>query len=213
VGRVFKEFDEDLHVYDLEYQPGWLTYGAVDYGFTNPNVWLLIQVGPWGQIHVLDELYETGLTAEEFAREIQSRGLCPPGTRTFYPDPASPGDTRQLEKILQVRASEHTGGELKFRIDAIRKALKRHPELAEDSNPDKLPLLKFDRRCVRTIQDMLEYRYPQKASERRDLNSPELPMKKNDHAPEALGRFFKGMFGTPDQQATKLRKRKANIRR
>lgn len=212
VGRVFKEFDEENHVYDLAWEPGWDTVAAVDYGFTNPNVWLLIQVGPWGQVHVFDELYEPGLTATEFAEEIAGRGLG--NVRTFYPDPASPGDTRQLENILKVRATGHTGGELKYRIDAIRAALKRVPRLADDDNPDKKPQLKINRRCVRTISDMLEYRYPQIRSEQnKDNNSPENPLKKDDHAPEALGRFMRGYFGTPDQQAATIRKRPADIRR
>lgn len=211
VGRVFKEFDEEEHVFDLEWQPGWDTVAAVDYGFTNPNVWLLIQIGPWGQVHVFDELYQPGLTAREFALEIRERGLAPGKLRTFYPDPASPGDTRQLEQILQVRATAGTGGELKHRIDAIRHALRRVPELAVDSNPDKLPALKINRRCVKTIYEFLEYRYPENKSDVKD--NPENPMKKDDHTPEALGRFFKGYFGTLDQHAGSITRRKANLRR
>lgn len=212
VGRVFKEFDEETHVFDLQWEPSWDTVAAVDYGFTNPNVWLLIQVGPWGQVHIFDELYEPGLTADEFAEEVDARGLCPGRLRTFFPDPASPGDTRQLEKVLKVRATPNTGGELKYRIDAIRAALKRVPRLAADDNPDKKPQLKVNRRCVRTIHDMLEYRYPQNKTEQsKDNNSPENPMKKDDHAPEALGRFFRGYFGTPDQNAAGIRKSKADF--
>lgn len=214
VGRVFKDFDEEEHVYDLQWEPTWDTVAGVDYGFTNPNVWLLIQVGPWGQVHVFDELYESGLTAAEFAKEISSRGLCPTGTRTFFPDPASPGDTRQVEQILRVRATNGNGGELKHRLDAIRHALRRIPDTAVDANPAKQPQLKFNRRCTRTIQDMLNYRYPMTMNERdKDKNSAELPMKKDDHAPEALGRFFKGFFGTLDQHASGLRKSKARINR
>lgn len=214
VGRVFKDFDEERHVFDLEWEPTWETVAGVDYGFTNPNVWLLIQVGPWGQIHVFDELHESGLTAAEFAREIKARGLAPMGLQTFYPDPASPGDTRQLEQILKVRATNGNGGELKHRLDAIRHALRRVPDLASNDNPDKKPQLKINKRCTKTIQEFLDYRYPQKMTERgRDDNSPEKPMSKDDHAPEALGRFFKGRFGTLDQQASGLRKSRAKIRR
>lgn len=214
VGRVFKDFDEEIHVRDLEWEPKWATYGAVDYGFTNPNVWLLIQVGPWGQIHLFDEFHESGYTAGEFAKAVSERGLCPPGLVTFYPDPAAPGDTRQLEQTLKVRATAGTGGELKHRLDAIRHALRRVPELAIDDNPDKKPQLLINRRCIKTIAEFLAYRYPQKRSEQSlEQNSPENPMSKDDHAPEALGRFFKGHFGTLDQHASPLRKRPAKIRR
>lgn len=211
VGRVFYDFDEEEHVGDFEYDPTWATYAAVDYGFTNPSVWLLLQVDPFGErVRVLDEVYERGLTAEEFAREIKRRGLCPSDTRTFYPDPASPGDTRQLEQILKVHHSGGTGGEIKHRIDAIRKALKmRNPHL-EEGHVDRVPTLQFDRKCTYTIRDMLEYRYPDRRDEQ-DRNAPELPLKKDDHGPEALGRFFAGHYGTPAQSARRARVRRASM--
>ena len=210
VGRVFKEFDEELHVGDFEFEHGWSTYAAVDYGFTNPNVWLLIQVDPFGErIRVLDEVYERGLTADEFADEIIRRKLG--NVKTFYPDPASPGDTRILEKKLRVFSTGGTGGELRHRIDAIRAALKpRNPHL-EWGHPDRVPTLQIDRKCTRLIQDMLNYRYPDKRERVIETNSTEAPLKKDDHGPEALGRFFAGHMGTPAKIARRARVRTADM--
>lgn len=212
VGRVFKEFDEEVHVSDLSFNPQWQTFGAVDYGFRNPSVWLLLQVDPFGeQINVLDEVYEEGLTPNEFAEEIANRGLCPSSTLAFYPDPASPGDTAILESRLRVKHRGGTGGEIRWRVDAIRERLKwRYAHLPHDA-PDNRPFLLFDRKCKRTINDMQEYRYPEKKSEVGD--APENPMKKDDHGPEALGRFFAGMFNTPDKVARRARQRRANVSR
>ena len=67
VGRVFQDFDEEIHVKNLDFNPDWETYAGVDYGFTNPSVWLLIQVSPFGDVHILDEVYERGLSPLEFA--------------------------------------------------------------------------------------------------------------------------------------------------
>ncbi|UVF61526.1 terminase [Gordonia phage Genamy16] len=221
VGRVFKEFDEEVHVTDLHRKPGWELYGAVDYGFTNPNVWLLVQVGPWGEVEVLDEIYEHGLTVEEFGDEILRRGLCPRDVRGFFPDPASPGDTRILSNKLRVRSYTGTGGELKWRIDGIRKALKETPlhvpryvEGPEGltRHPDRRPTLLIDRRCKMTVHEFGEYRYPDKV-EQSSVKSQELPMKKDDHTPEALGRFFAGYFGTPQQNAGRSGTRKAKYGR
>lgn len=195
VGRVFKEFDEEDHVKDLEFNPRWKTVACTDYGFTNPNVWLLIQIGPWGEVHVLDEVYERGLTSDEFAKEIVSRGLCPFGTLTFYPDPEDPGSTKTLEKILHVRSSGGTGGELYDRLQHIREALRRTPAHLDDEHPEKTPTLRINRRCVNTIREMQDYRYPDTKEEAG--NTHEKPMKKDDHCPEALGRFFAGYFGRP----------------
>lgn len=197
VGRVFKGFDEERHVGDFEYDPTWSTYAAVDYGFTNPNVWLLIQVDPFGErIRVLDEIYEPGLTADEFGRAILAKGLAPGSLLAFYPDPASPGDTKTLEKLLKVKHKGGTGGEIKDRVDAIRAALKDRNAHLPDGHPERVPTLQFDRKCVKTIQDMLNYRYPEKRNQQVETNNPENPMKKDDHGPEALGRFFAGHFGT-----------------
>lgn len=210
VGRVFKGFDEEIHVGDFEYNPSWETVGAVDYGFTNPNVWLLIQIGPWGEIRVLDEVYEPGLTAPEFGHLILDKGLCPSGLRTFYPDPASPGDTRQLESVLKVRHTGGTGGELKPRIDAIRKALKLRPATGL-MLPGMYPQLMIDRKCTNTIREFNDYKYPQRKSQA-DQNAIEAPQKKDDHTPEALGRMFAGRFGTPDRLHGHARTRRGNMR-
>lgn len=200
VGRVFKEFDEERHVTDLTFNPGWQTVAAVDYGYNNPNVWLLIQIGPWGEINVLDEIYEEGLDPEDFADEIRWRRLNPANLHYFYPDPALPGYHKILEKRLGIKAVGGTGGELTSRINHIRKAL-REPRIVTSDDLDLVehstrPRLLFDRRCKRTIEDMLNYRYPEKKDEREtSTDRYEKPMKKDDHGPEALGRFFAGMFG------------------
>jgi hypothetical protein len=208
VGRVFKGFDAEFHVTDLEYQPGWRTFGCVDYGYTNPNVWLLCQEGPWGEVNVLRELYAPGLTSLEFANEIVRADLCPPSVSTFYPDPASPGSTRQLEQVLRVRHTGGTGGERKDRIDAIRLALKRRlPHLGWD-HPEQRATVMFSRDVPNTQREMEDYRYPDK---RTDKNKPEEPMDKDNHTPEALGRYF-AAIGTPATEARSTRVSTANVR-
>lgn len=207
VGRVFKEFDEDVHVRDLEFNPRWQTYACTDYGFTNPNVWLLIQVGPWNEIHILDEVYERGLTSDEFANTIKQRALCPFGIIEFYPDPEDPGATKTLENILKVRHGGGTGGLRKDRIDSIREALRQTNLHLPQGHPERVPTLLINRRCKWTIKEMLDYRYADTKEEAG--NTPEEPMKKDDHCPEALGRFMAGHFGTPTAQKGHTRVHKA----
>lgn len=219
VGRVFKTFDEETHVTNLEWHPNWETYAAVDYGVTNPNVWLLLQVSPWGEINVLDEVYEEGLDPEDFADEIRRRGLCPPALKVFFPDPASPGDTRILEKRLGIRHAGGTGGELAARIRWINKAL-REPRTVKDEldlEPgSRRPQLMFSHNCPKTVKDMLNYRYPDKKASLTGETSTakyNAPMKKDDHGPEALGRFFAGYFGTFGQPQTGARIHSATFSR
>lgn len=208
VGRVFKSFDEEVHVGDYPYNPRWPTYAATDAGFTNPSVWLLIQVDPHGeQVRVIDEVYEAGHTADEFAALVKARGLAPATIRKMYPDPADPAFAKTLSETLKVPLGHGTGGELKTRLDAIRAGLKElNPHLPE-GHPDRKPRLVFDRKCTSTINDMLNYRYPEKRTQQQqDANSPENPMKKDDHGPEALGRFYAGHFGRAGRRRSRASK-------
>jgi len=215
VGRVFKEFDEEVHVTDLSYNPAWETYAAIDYGFNNPSVWLLIQVGKWGEINVLDEVYESGLDPEDFADEVRYRGLNPANLRYIYPDPASPGSTKIMEKRLNVHAVGSTGGELNSRLNWIRKFLREPRYVVDEPGHDysydgisvgqARPRLIFDRKCKKTIEDMLAYRYPD-TSEMKEpgADRADKPIKKSDHGPEALGRFCAGKFGQFGKKGTQV---------
>ena len=223
IGQVFSDYDEEYHVADLKYNAGWQTFAAVDWGYTNPSVWLLIQVGPWGEINVLSEVYETGMTAVQFADEILRRGLCPPNLQCFYPDPASPGDTRILSEALKVPHMGNTGGELAHRIDLIRKSLRQSRADYDGATASKSmlgesadfrPQLMFDRSCINTRRDMSMYRYPDNS----EAPEPgrvrfEQPLKKDDHGPEALGRFYAGFFGAQSlwgQAGTRVTKAKVS---
>jgi hypothetical protein len=211
VGKVFKEFDEETHARLIPFNPNWETVAAVDYGYRNPNVWLLIQIGPWGEINVVDELYQSDLAPDEFANEILRRGLCPDILTEFYPDPASPGDTKVLESIFRkagkrAKARPHTGGELNNRLNLIRLALKqrvadteKNKETHKSSPPQKdvrRPRLMISTKCVMTLYELGEYRYPEQRKEQQETSTQrfELPMKKDDHTPEALGRFLAGKY-------------------
>jgi hypothetical protein len=193
-GRVFKRFDDEIHVGDFIYRSDFRTYAAVDYGFTDPFVWLLIQEDPFtGTVYVLDELYESYLSIDDAARKVHQRGL-DRGVIEFYPDPASPGDTLALERHLRVRANPSTGGELNIRLRYIREALKDMNVHLPESDPLRHPKLLIDRRCVNLIREMQDYRYPDR---KKDQRGKDQPLDKDNHAPEALGRFYRGRYGDP----------------
>lgn len=205
VGQVFKDWDEDYHVGDLHFNPDWETYACCDYGYTNPSVWLLLQVGPWSEINILGEIHQSYLTTEAFATEIRRRAtregipFNPPQLKVFYPDPARPDSSRELEEKLHIRAVGGTGGELNVRLDLIRKVLKA-ARVAPDipaGHPDEFrPQLMVDRSCTRMIDEMGLYKYPEMQVGRQTSRDVfEKPLKENDHAPEALGRFMVGYFG------------------
>lgn len=208
VGRVFSGFDEETHVGDYRFNPDLPLYGCCDYGWTNPFVWLALQVDVWDNVYVIGEYRETQRDINDIGADLASWPMAK-NASVFYPDPASPGDTAILEKKLEVKANGNTGGELKWRLELIR----QHLKLAPAGAPTHLqkPKLFIDRRCIGLIQEMNDYRYPENKAEALRANA-ESPLDKDDHAPEALGRFFRGYFGPPQQPGTKGRARVSTAR-
>lgn len=195
-GRVIKEFDEEIHLGDFDYDPSWATYMAVDYGFTNPFVVLFIQMGPFGDIRVIREFRRQELDTEEVCDDLKHEY---PGlvrvTSMMFPDPAEPDDTRTMKRKLHISANNNTGGELRTRLALIRRSLKVKNQHLPAGDPERRPTLMIDRTHCKTLAwEMLEgYKWPEKKSEQR--GDTEKPMDKDNHGVEALGRFFRGMFG------------------
>lgn len=208
VGRVMAEWDEEVHVRKLEYNPAWPLYGAVDYGYTNPFVWLWIQVDVFGNVYVLGEIYKRLKDPEDMAKEFIRPNPLYSNLVAFYPDPADPAASSTLQKHLKVEPRGNTGGEILDRVKAIRAALKLRPANA----PIELqrPQLYVDESCTTLRWEMGEgYRWPEHKSEVKGMS--ELPMDKDNHGPEALGRFFKGYFGVVDPE-NRRRSRQSQVR-
>lgn len=191
VGRVMKEWDDEDHIRDLSYNPKWPLYAAVDFGYTNAWVWLWIQTDPFNNIYVIGEhrffLRDSeDIAVNEFKDHPLTKHLV-----AAYVDPASPDDANILRRKLEIQTRANTGGELKTRLTLIRTALKMRPAHLPDGHPDKRAQIWVDRSCVELIREMgRDYRWPENKNEQR--NDSELPLDKDNHGPEALGRFFKG---------------------
>jgi hypothetical protein len=198
VGRVFKDFDEELHVTHLAYNPNLPVYIAMDFGYTNPTVALFIQVDIWDNVYVIGEYYRTHRTAAEVGRDILDDPKLGPLTRRahiLYPDPEDPSTANELAKMWGVQPMRGTGGLLSDRLELIRRWLRvpealMHPDLPDS---ERRPRMKIDFSCTKTIYEMGAYRYAETKNEQ-NQNPRENPLKKDDHAPEALGRFFAGHF-------------------
>lgn len=212
VGRVIQEWDDDIHLANLEYNPDWPLYAAVDYGYTNPFVWLWIQVDDWDNVYVLGEHYITLKDTDDICREVLANHPLVSKLVAFYPDPAEPDDTATIIKKLHVPARGNTGGELKHRLRLIRQFLKLTPTYLPDDHPDKKPRLLVDRSCTRLAWEIREgYRWPEHKSDVR--SDSEIPLDKDNHGPEALGRFMKGYFEAKGESRGHTTISRARIRR
>lgn len=212
VGAVMQEWDDETHLKDLAYDSSLPLYAACDYGFVEPFVWLWIQVDHWNNVYVIGEERYTHRDTTEVAKDIMAR--YPTLVRkcvAFYPDPAEPDDTRTVERILKIQARSGTGGPLKTRLEMIRLGLKLKPEHVPDGHPDKKPSLLVDRSCQQLAWEMREgYKWPEHRSEIK--SESEYPLDKDNHGPEALGRFYRGYFNTPGERG-ESRVTSARVRR
>lgn len=217
VGRVFKNWDEEIHVADLPYNPNWPLWIATDYGYTHPNVALFIQMGPFGDIHIIAEYYKTHRTDEEFARDVLEDSrlkFLVPYALGLYPDPEDPGATRVLSERWKVPPVGGTGGLLKDRRDAIELALRVQNRHLPYGHPERLPRLRIDRSCVNMAREMDAYSWPGKRispTKGEQLPKKDNPKDEDNHTPEALGRWFAGHLGVgavPTQDTVRTGRRK-----
>lgn len=215
VGGVFKDYDEETVVGNAPYNPRWPLVIATDYGFTNPNVALFIQWDVWDNVWVCAEYYRRNRTATEFAEDVKNDPMLGPLSRAatmLFPDPAGPEASATLAEHWQVGISGHTGGLLSTRLDLIRRWLRPQPLELEDGHPDKKPRLKIDFSCTNMIREMGDYRYPETRDEA-GRNAIENPLSKDDHTPEALGRFMMAKYGDIVPEETRARVSKARVAR
>lgn len=214
VGRVMAEWDDAVHLKRLKYNPDWPLFGAVDYGYTNWFVWLWIQVDPFGNIYILAEHYIKEMDTERIAKEVLKPHPWMSSCVAFYAPPAEPDETSILKRHLKVNARTNTGGEIRTRLAMIRSRLKPLPEHAEPKDQQARIVVDQDR-CPKLAWEMREgYRWPETKTEQR--NSSEIPMDKDNHGPEALGRFVKGHFGSPLEEVgsgTRVSKARVSTRK
>jgi hypothetical protein len=192
VGRVMSEWDDEIHLKRIKYNPDWPLYAAVDYGFTNFFVWLWIQVDEFDNVYVLGEHYIKQMDTERIAKEVLKEHPWTKKCVAFYPDPHNPDDTAILSRHLGIPARSNTGGEIKTRNAMIRTRLKPRPANAPPE--EQQAQIVFDRdRCTHLAWEMREgYRWPEHKNEQK--NESEVPMDKDNHGPEALSRFIYGYF-------------------
>lgn len=218
VGRVFKRFEEEVHVGHYPYDPRWPMAVAMDFGYRNPTVAMFIQWDNWDNVWVVGTKYARERTIEEFARDCLEDPVWAPlirSTSLLYPDPESPADAAHISKTWKVSTQGNTGGLLKDRLDLIRRWLDVPQELRhlEEGHPERVPKLHINQKHNdELIREMNDYRYPENKNEQDDRDPVENPLKKDDHGPEAMGRFFAGRYGNKVRANRGARQSKATIR-
>lgn len=179
---VFDEFDADIHVRQIDYDSNLPLYRALDFGFVNPFVCLWLQVDGNGVVRVIDEYIRSRATIDVHAEEMKRRTPCDEErVAATYCDPAGAGvnDVNGSSAVRELRAM---GIRTKYRRSGILEGI----ELVRRSlrTGDGKSKLMVSPRCVRLIEAMQCYHYPDSPGEMPDKDGV------YDHPIDALRYFF-----------------------
>jgi hypothetical protein len=182
---VFDEFEPDIHVQPVDYDPNLPLYRALDFGFVNPFVCLWIQVDSDGIVRVIDEYVRSRATIDVHADEIKKRTpVHEEQVAATFCDPAGAGlnDVTGTSVVRELRTAGITAHSRRSNIlegiELIRRAIR---------SGDSQSKLIISPKCPRLIEAMECYHYPPSGSA-----ANELPLKDGlyDHPIDALRYFF-----------------------
>jgi phage terminase large subunit-like protein len=186
-GLVYPEFDPEKHVIDaIGPPPGWMRFDCMDHGIRNPTAWLFCCVDRDGRIIVLDEYYQAGRIVAHHAKFVKEMDdeYGEPAYRVGDPsirntDPIT-GTSVQLEYVFNgipiiLGNNDMSAGITRLKTRFLGNALVG-PELYITRNCDKL------------IWELRKYRWGKWAHKKMnwERNAKEDPVKKDDHAVDAL---------------------------
>ena len=177
-GAVYDMFDEDVHVVtDLpEMTQYWV---GIDYGTTNPTVFLLIGAGVDKRLYVVDEWrYDSKRydgrhkTDQEYHRALfywlQARKVRP---RWIFVDPSASSFITQISRPGQLRIPN-----VALASNDVLEGIRWTSSLLESRR------LLVHKRCQGLIDELYGYTWDSRASEK----GKDAPLQQDDHGPDAL---------------------------
>jgi len=186
-GQIFDEFDSHVHVRKHTYKPEWRDVVGIDFGFTNPFVYLDMQIGPSGQVAIWREYYvtrqPTWVHATVLKRRDNPQGYKPRGHT--WADPEDPDAIATLARALGSVGARAVPWQAS--IMEVKRLLLSY--IDEDS---KVPMLTVDPSCTNTIREFNRFRVK---DTREGLNAAEVAEKVDDHAMSALRYAIYNEFG------------------
>lgn len=183
-GQIYEEFDRDIHIRDIPYNPAWANYVVFDFGFSNPFVALDIMVDPSDNVYVWREYQKSGLTSYEHGQYLRYREN-PEGYHVdgMWGDPRGPGDIATLAMHLGPIGANEVDWDVG--VEYVKRWMKISPH-------NKKPRLFFDRSCTDTIRQVEQLRRPEVKEGKAVPESKQ--HKYDDHGADALRYFFGEYF-------------------
>ena len=194
VGKIYGEWQENIHVTDVKFNPAWPSYVGYDPGYTNPWAWVFFQMDPQDNVYVWREHYAPYLQLAEHIALMRNL----PEPEGYHLDLAF-GDAADPEACVAISqnlvpafAEPEAKKNWREGIDLVKSFLKLQDVLSpagnlvvtdEHGTPLKRPKLFVDHSCKNLIFEFNNYRAP---DTRPEQNVREQAKKHADHALDAL---------------------------
>jgi hypothetical protein len=195
-GLVYKDFqDKAPHIITpFEIPDNWYRFIGLDHGYRNPTAVLWGAVDPKGNVFIYDEFYSSGKLVSEIAEIIKAKS----------------GKQRIQQYLIDPSCRNRNGVTGRSVIDEfadyglyfdganndVRAGINRVQEMMK-IQPDGKPRLKIFNECRQLRTELQVYRWKE-ISVNAKQDSPEKPLKKGDHAVDALRYLANYIYDTPE---------------
>lgn len=207
-GLVFPEFSYETHVQALSWSSDFRTALWIDPGITAPYCVLLVQITPDEQVHVLDEIYQTGHTSDRIIDMALNKWA------PYLLNKKN--EVRDIDVIIDKAAAEAAAtwrlrgfpahGEkpkIEQGIEVYHMFLRdpmrsQEPLFGPDGSVVRsemiVPRIFFDPKCKNAIKEHGLYHYPDESRKRIDTNPSNKPVDVDNHAMDALRYGLRNTF-------------------
>jgi len=166
-GQIYKDFNYKKHVGDYIRRECQYHIAGFDDGTRNPACFLVVGVDSDKNMYIKEELYEAGLVDSEKTELID--GLCNKyHIQKVFIDPSALSMSQAL-KNRRIRVA-NANNDVETGISKLKSFFKND-------------IVYIDKNCKNLIKELESYRY---GKDRDSKNKTELPIKKDDHAVDAL---------------------------
>lgn len=200
-GQVFDEFDMQKHVIKhREPEPNAVRFAGMDPGHVDPFAVVWLAVEPDGTRYVYEEHYEAGKPTKWHAGVIKAKEGYN-HTMARFVDAANAQVISDLneEGVYCVPARKET---LQSSSDVYTGGINQIKDLLQINPLTQKPGIIISDRCVNLIYELQQYAWKQRRGE---LNAPEIPEGKNDHAIDALRYIILNYFEANHDHRPSLR--------
>lgn len=188
VGKIYSEWDDEIHIRKHKFNPLWKNYITFDWGFANPLAAVEFQVSPWDSVHVWREHYLSHHTLPQhlaiLAQREQPEGYHLDMTFGDCADPEAVETVRELFApcLSDQRAKENW----REGVDLFKSFLECDREVGTDDfgAPILEPGYFVDPSCTNHIREIDNYRT--KEPPPKGTNVPEMGRNIEDHTLDAM---------------------------